>query len=158
MGEYVMKPLAIRLHDNDNVVTAKSDIDPNISLSEENITTRQFIPVGHKIATKNINKGDDLVKYDNIIGTAKENISVGDHVHVQNTSMSDKKRDYEFSLGCKETQILPKQIKEQLKIFSLNINNCTILKYFIKIISGLENHGTYLRLYFHTHVYMQNMT
>ena len=49
-----MEPLAIRLHNNDNVVTAKSDIDPDILLNDENITTKQFIPVGHKIATKNI--------------------------------------------------------------------------------------------------------
>ena len=67
MGEYYMKSLAIRLHGNDNVVTAKSDIDPNVSLNEENVITTQFIPVGHKIATKNINKGDDVVKYDNIM-------------------------------------------------------------------------------------------
>lgn len=101
-----MKSLAIRLHGNDNVVTAKSDIDPNVSLNEENVITTQFIPVGHKIATKNINKGDDVVKYDNIIGMATENINIGDHVHVHNIGMSNKKRDYEFSKGCKEIKIL----------------------------------------------------
>ena len=102
-----MEPLAIRLHNNDNVVTAKSDIDPDILLNDENITTKQFIPVGHKIATKNISKGEDIIKYDNIIGTATDNIAIGDHVHVHNTGMSDKKRDYEFSQGCKELGILP---------------------------------------------------
>lgn len=102
-----MEPLAIRLHNNDNVVTAKSDIDPDILLKDENITTKQFIPVGHKIATKDISKGEDIIKYDNIIGTATDNIAIGDHVHVHNTGMSDKKRDYEFSQGCKELEILP---------------------------------------------------
>ena len=102
-----MEPLAIRLHNNDNVVTAKSDIDPDILLNDENITTKQFIPVGHKIATKDISKGEDIIKYDNIIGTATDNIAIGDHVHVHNTGMSDKKRDYEFSQGCKELEILP---------------------------------------------------
>ena len=102
-----MEPLAIRLHNNDNVVTAKSDIDPDILLNDENITTKQFIPVGHKIATKDISKGEDIIKYDNIIGTASDNIAIGDHVHVHNTGMSDKKRDYEFSQGCKELEILP---------------------------------------------------
>jgi len=102
-----MEPLAIRLHNNDNVVTAKSDIDPDILLNDENITTKQFIPVGHKIATKDISKGEDIIKYDNIIGTATDNIAIGDHVHVHNTGMSDKKRDYEFSQGCKELKILP---------------------------------------------------
>ena len=102
-----MEPLAIRLHDNDNVITAKSDIDTDMLLNDENITTKQFIPVGHKIATKDISKGQDIIKYDNIIGTATDNIAVGDHVHVHNTGMSDKKRDYEFSQGCKELEILP---------------------------------------------------
>ena len=102
-----MEPLAIRLHNNDNVVTAKSDIDPDILLNDEKITTKQFIPVGHKIATKDISKGEDIIKYDNIIGTATDNIVIGDHVHVHNTGMSDKKRDYEFSQGCKELEILP---------------------------------------------------
>ena len=102
-----MEPLAIRLHNNDNVVTAKSDIDPDILLNDENITTTQFILVGHKIATKDISKGEDIIKYDNIIGTATDNIAIGDHVHVHNTGMSDKKRDYEFSQGCKELEILP---------------------------------------------------
>ncbi len=47
-----MQPIAIRIHKNDNVVTAKSDIDININIDEENVNTNQHIPVGHKIATQ----------------------------------------------------------------------------------------------------------
>ena len=36
-----MEPLAIRLHENDNVVTAKSNIDAGIDIIEENINTNQ---------------------------------------------------------------------------------------------------------------------
>ena len=49
-----MEPIAIRIHKNDNVVTAKSDIDINTNIDEEKVNTNQHIPVGHKIATKNI--------------------------------------------------------------------------------------------------------
>ena len=102
-----MEPIAIRIHKNDNVVTAKSDIDINTDINEEKVNTNQHIPVGHKIATKDISKGNEIIKYDTIIGIAKEDIKIGDHVHVHNTGMSDKKKDYEFSKGCKNDEILP---------------------------------------------------
>ena len=47
-------------------VTAKSEIDINIKIEGEDLSTKQHIPVGHKIATQNINQGDDVIKYDNI--------------------------------------------------------------------------------------------
>ena len=96
----------IRLHANDNVVTAKLEIDINTDINSENLSTNQHIPVGHKIATRDIDKGEDVVKYDNIIGTATDEIKKGDHVHVHNIGMSDKKKDYEFSAGCKQTKII----------------------------------------------------
>ena len=102
-----MQPIAIRIHKNDNVVTAKSDIDINISIHEENVNTNQHIPVGHKVATQNISKGDAIIKYDTMIGVAKENIKIGDHVHVHNTGMVDSKKDYQFSQGCKNNEVLP---------------------------------------------------
>jgi altronate hydrolase len=104
-----MEPLAIRLHNNDNVVTAKSDINSNIKIEEENISSNQHIPVGHKIATRDISRNEEIIKYDNIIGIAKEDIKKGDHVHVHNTGMVDKKRDYEFSQGCKDIKVLPEE-------------------------------------------------
>ena len=102
-----METLSIRLHENDNVVTAKSDIDINVKLDHENINTNQHIPVGHKIATKDISIGEEIIKYDNIIGVALENIKSGDHIHVHNTGMINRKKDYQFSKGCKEVKVLP---------------------------------------------------
>mgnify|MGYP001310354820 FL=1 len=102
-----MQPIVIRIHKNDNVVTAKSDIDINISIHEENVNTNQHIPMGHKVATQNISKGDAIIKYDTMIGIAKENIKIGDHVHVHNTGMVDSKKDYQFSQGCKNNEVLP---------------------------------------------------
>ena len=56
-----MDTKTIRLHENDNVVTAKSEIDINIKIEDEDLSTIQHIPVGHKIATQNINQGDDVI-------------------------------------------------------------------------------------------------
>ena len=43
------------------------------------------IPLGHKVALVNINKGDTVIKYNNDIGKAVASIAKGGHVHVHNT-------------------------------------------------------------------------
>tara|TARA_B100000029_G_C17405295_1_gene898641 strand:- start:523 stop:810 length:288 start_codon:yes stop_codon:yes gene_type:complete len=42
------------------------------------------IPLGHKIALKNISKGATILKYGHDIGKAVSRIFKGGHVHVQN--------------------------------------------------------------------------
>ena len=42
------------------------------------------IPYGHKIAIRPIRKGETVYKYGLSIGTALEDIAVGDHVHTHN--------------------------------------------------------------------------
>ena len=44
----------------------------------------QNIPLGHKIALIDAVKGDEIVKYDQPIGTASRQISKGQHVHTHN--------------------------------------------------------------------------
>ncbi|MGC3965333.1 MAG: UxaA family hydrolase [Rhodocyclaceae bacterium] len=48
------------------------------------ITVRDAIPIGHKLALKNIATSDDVVKYGEIIGVAIAPISRGEHLHVHN--------------------------------------------------------------------------
>jgi len=42
------------------------------------------IPYGHKIALKDIQVGESIVKYGEQIGVASREIQRGEHVHVQN--------------------------------------------------------------------------
>lgn len=49
------------------------------------LTTHQPIPLGHKVALKNIAKGSDIIKYGEVIGIAVADISAGSHLHVHNT-------------------------------------------------------------------------
>lgn len=42
------------------------------------------VPIGHKLATREINKGDTVIKYGHDIGRAVADIRVGEHAHVQN--------------------------------------------------------------------------
>lgn len=42
------------------------------------------IPIGHKVATREIKKGDTVVKYGFDIGKAVADIKTGEHAHVHN--------------------------------------------------------------------------
>ena len=42
------------------------------------------IPIGHKVATSSIRKGDTVIKYGFDIGKAVADIKVGEHAHVHN--------------------------------------------------------------------------
>ena len=42
------------------------------------------IPLGHKIALKNMKVGEAVIKYGHDIGRVVAEISIGDHVHIDN--------------------------------------------------------------------------
>lgn len=82
-----MNPNAIRMHANDNVAVAireiKSGEQANLDGGQA-VTVNQDIPRGHKLALSQIVKGQEVLKYGEIIGAAKEPIRPGDHVHTHN--------------------------------------------------------------------------
>lgn len=49
-----------------------------------NMTARQDIPIGHKIALKDMALGDTVIKYGIDIGKVVAPISAGEHAHVHN--------------------------------------------------------------------------
>lgn len=51
---------------------------------EISLTARQDITIYHKIAVRDIAKGEPIVKYGEHIGFASGEIKSGDHVHVHN--------------------------------------------------------------------------
>jgi (2R)-sulfolactate sulfo-lyase subunit alpha len=48
------------------------------------LTARQEIPLGHKIALKDLKRGDTVIKYGEDIGKVVADIRAGEHVHVHN--------------------------------------------------------------------------
>ncbi len=48
------------------------------------IALKDKVPYGHKIAVKQITKGDRVLKYGLTIGLATEDIKPGEHVHIHN--------------------------------------------------------------------------
>ena len=58
----------IVLNKNDNVGVSQFIIPEKTKISGQEISTIDPIPFGHKVCLKPINKGDPIIKYDQIIG------------------------------------------------------------------------------------------
>jgi len=81
----------VRLNPDDNVVVAPSRIAKGDQLAREGITALDPIPMGHKIATRAIHKGELVLKYGQVIGVATADIAPGAHVHTHNIAMSEER-------------------------------------------------------------------
>jgi altronate dehydratase len=66
--------LTVKLNDNDNVATALRNIEAGETT--QNIKSLNKIPKGHKISLRKINKGEKIIKYDQLIGIASKDILV----------------------------------------------------------------------------------
>lgn len=81
---------AIALTEKDNVATMidkankGEDVEVTIGRRKIVITAEDEIPFGHKIALKEIRKGEKVIKYGEPIGQATRDIKKGEHVHVHN--------------------------------------------------------------------------
>lgn len=76
----------LKISHEDNVAVCLHDIQPGevLVLDDEQIISTEYIPAGHKIATKNITDGEKIFKYGCPIGKATCDIPKGSHVHVHN--------------------------------------------------------------------------
>jgi altronate hydrolase len=91
-------PLTIRLHKSDNVIVARVDIAAETPIPQEQITCRDSVSSGHKIASTGIKSGEAVIKYGQIIGFASRDIGAGDYVHTHNVGM--KAFDREYAIGA----------------------------------------------------------
>ena len=81
---------AITIKEQDNVATALREIQPEENIlvgvgeKSKQIQIKEKIPYGHKFAIRDILKGENIIKYGEIIGRATNNIDSGIHAHIQN--------------------------------------------------------------------------
>ncbi len=82
------KRTAMLVNDTDNVMVVVENTQPGdeayVKLTQEAVTANEFIKQGHKIARREIKKGDPIVKYGAVVGIAKCDIHKGDWVHDHN--------------------------------------------------------------------------
>ena len=72
----------ILIHPKDNVIVALQEISTGTEV--EGVKALETIPAGHKMALKDISKGEEVVKYGYRIGLAKEDIKAGAWIHTHN--------------------------------------------------------------------------
>ena len=87
----------IVLNQNDNVGVSQFIIPEKTKIAGQDISTIDPIPFGHKVCLKSINKGDPIIKYDQIIGFASKDIRAGEHVHSHNLEFREFKRDFKVT-------------------------------------------------------------
>ncbi|MDR7231897.1 altronate hydrolase [Caulobacter sp. BE264] len=84
----------------DHVAAALRDLTrgETVRLGDETLVVGADIPKGHKIATRSVRSGEDVLKYGWPIGRATVDIAPGDHVHVHNLATRlDGIEGYTFS-------------------------------------------------------------
>lgn len=79
---------ALKFQPDDNVVVALEALQPGDQLCIHGEATDVYvleqIPQGHKVAVADIRAGEEIRKYDHVIGTATVDIPKGGYVHVHN--------------------------------------------------------------------------
>ena len=102
----VTDPLVIRIHPADDVVIARHQLVGGTRIESEGITVSGLVPPGHKVATRAIAAGAPVRRYDQIIGTAKQPIAAGQHVHTHNLEFASFARDYAATSGARPTDFV----------------------------------------------------
>ena len=111
----MQKSPIIRLDEKDNVVVARVAISAGTPVQSENVTTLQDVPLGHKIATRVIKKGEPILKYNTVIGFATDDLPAGTWLHSHNIAFDDFQRDYAFSRDYRPVTLVP---PEQRRTFN----------------------------------------
>jgi altronate dehydratase small subunit len=96
-----MKVDAIMIKEEDNVATALRDLsrDENaeVSVGDKRVTVHIQEPIayGHKFAARDIKRGENIIKYGEVIGSATGDIHSGSHAHVHNIESHRGRGDLE---------------------------------------------------------------
>lgn len=81
----------LRLHEDDNVAVAMRPLSSGDVV--DGLSVRDEIPAMHKVAVREIAKGDKITKYRQPIGIATAAIAPGEHVHSHNCTMTHSRQE-----------------------------------------------------------------
>ncbi len=89
-------PEVVYLHGDDNICVAARRLEEGtlVSVAGKEITARETIKLGHKLAIAPIAKGSFVRKYGQVIGSATADIATGEWVHSHNLAQGEFARDY----------------------------------------------------------------
>mgnify|MGYP005834341411 CR=1 FL=1 len=100
----------IKINEKDNVAVALVDIKQGetVTLGEYQVTAREDIDKGHKIAFTDIAEGENIIKYGFPIGHATKPIASGEYIHTNNIKTNLKgllEYTYTPNLSLLETEM-----------------------------------------------------
>lgn len=138
-----MGPL-LHLHPNDNVFVAKTALALGQEIPELGVRTRAQVPAGHKIAARRIAGGEQVKKYDTVIGVATRDLEPGDYVHSHNLKIVDYYRDPAFGADVRPVQYVPEDRRATFKGF-VRADGRVGTRNFIGILSSVNCSATAIR-------------
>ncbi|HLT99455.1 MAG TPA: galactarate dehydratase [Burkholderiaceae bacterium] len=100
----------IRIHENDNVVTVANDGGlPAGTLLDNGITLKEAVPQGHKIALVNLSPGEEVRRYNVVIGHANTFIAQGAWVNEHRLDMPAAPELHALPVATNLTHLEPLQ-------------------------------------------------
>src|ERR1700730_18601543 len=83
-----LSQVTVHLRPEDNIAVAVRNVPMGAELLQNGrtLSVDRRIGMGHKIALRDIKRGEPIYKYGQIIGFATQDIAAGSHVHVHNVS------------------------------------------------------------------------
>lgn len=97
-----LSQVAVHLRPEDNIAVVARNVNADSELAFNGCTLKitSRVGLGHKLALRDIKKGEAVYKYGQIIGFASRDIPAGSHVHVHNLAADNFERDYAFCRDC----------------------------------------------------------
>lgn len=102
--EAAAAPRVVRLHADDDVLVACTDVAAGTVLAGEGVTCREAIAAGHKVAARAVAAGQPVRRYGQVIGVATADIPAGAHVHEHNLAMSGNDRTHVIGADYRPTE------------------------------------------------------
>src|SRR5439155_4743937 len=100
---------AVHLRPEDNIAVAARPLASGLCVQVNGtaLTLSERVGLGHKLALRDIGKGEAVYKYGQVIGFASQHIRAGSHVHVHNVAADNFERDYAFCSDCPPPPVPP---------------------------------------------------
>ncbi|WP_415382795.1 UxaA family hydrolase [Halosimplex sp. TS25] len=101
----VLDGRALLMATEDNVATALEDLEPGDRLGDADppLSVADEIPFGHKVALADVDAGETVRKYGEVIGEASEDVARGEWVHTHNCESTRGRGDRAAAAASAET-------------------------------------------------------
>lgn len=136
------KPAVLSLNAADDVLIALRPIAKGERVYD-GIVVQDDVPAGHKIARRALVKGEEIKRYNSLIGAASADIRAGEHIHLHNLEMLDFTRDYSF---CSEVRPTPVATETRMFEGIVRDDGRIATRNYIGVISSVNCSATVVRM------------